>query len=255
MKAIILAGGLGTRLQEETTIKPKPMIEIGGQPMLWHIMKIYSQYGIQDFAIAMGYKAESIRSYFLNYYYHHSDLSINLKSGKIIPIDGAAEDWNVFLADTGAATQTGGRLKRLSPWIGNETFLFTYGDGVADINIAQLIDFHRKHGKLATVTAVRPPSRFGGIILEGSKVKDFIEKPQIGEGWINGGFFVLEPKVLDYISGDDIPFEKSPMEQLAADGQLMGYQHYGFWQGMDTIRDMQYLENLWSSDIAPWKVW
>ncbi len=255
MKAIILAGGLGTRLQEETGVKPKPMVEIGGQPMLWHIMKIYSHFGIRDFAIAMGYKAGVIRAYFLNYYYHHCNLSINLQSGKINPIDGAAEDWNVFLADTGTATQTGGRLKKLSQWIGRETFLFTYGDGVADINIAQLINFHRKHGKLATVTAVRPPSRFGGIVLEGSKVKDFVEKPQIGEGWINGGFFVLEPEALEYIHSDEMPFEKYPMEQLAADGQLMAYQHNGYWQCMDTIRDMQHLENLWSSGSAPWKAW
>lgn len=255
MKAIILAGGLGTRLQEETGVKPKPMVEIGGQPMLWHIMKIYSHFGVNDFAIAMGYKADVIRSYFLNYYYHHCNLSINLKSGNINPVDGAAEDWNVFLADTGSTTQTGGRLKRLANWIGRETFLFTYGDGVADINIHQLLDFHRKHGKLATVTAVRPPSRFGGIVLEGSNVKDFIEKPQIGEGWINGGFFVLEPDVLEYIADDEMPFEKYPMEKLAADGQLMAYQHEGYWQCMDTIRDMQHLENLWLSGSAPWKVW
>jgi len=255
MKTIILAGGLGTRLQEETIVRPKPMVEIGGKPILWHIMKIYSHYGFRQFAIAMGYKADIIRSYFLNYYFHHIDLTIDLKCGKVETHDGQYEDWLVHLVDTGTSTQTGGRLKRLSKWIGNEPFLFTYGDGVADIDIPELIRFHCSHGKLATVTAVRPPSRFGGIVLDGDKVAKFDEKPQSGEGWINGGFFVLEREALDYIDGDDTPFEKLPMERLALEGQLMAYQHFGFWQCMDTLRDMQYLDKLWTSGQAPWKVW
>jgi glucose-1-phosphate cytidylyltransferase len=255
MKVGILAGGLGTRLSEETTIKPKPMVEIGGQPLLWHIMKIYARYGHKDFAVAMGYKAEIIRSYFLNYYYHHSNMTVHLANGKIDIEDGSHDDWTIYLADTGDKTQTGGRLKRLSNWIGNETFMFTYGDGVSDINIDDLIKFHRSHGKLATVTAIRPPFRFGSIEFEGDTVQRFIEKPITGEGWASGGFFVLEPEVLNYISSDETPWEKGPLEQLAHEGQLMAYKHHGFWQCMDTIRDVQYLESLWSLGKAPWKVW
>ena len=255
MKAIILAGGLGTRLQEETGIKPKPMVEIGGQPMLWHIMKIYDSFGVDQFGVAMGYKANVIRNYFTNYYYQHADMNINLRNGEINPINGNAEDWKVFLADTGINTQTGGRLKQMQPWIGEETFCYTYGDGVADIDIGKLINFHKQQGKIATITAVRPPSRFGGLEIEGNLVTRFIEKPQIGEGWINGGFMVLEPKVFDYIDGDDVYFERGPLERLAAEHELAVYKHEGFWQCMDTIREMQLLESLWESGNAPWKTW
>ncbi len=255
MKTVILAGGLGTRLQEETVVKPKPMVEIGGQPMLWHIMKIFSSYGIKDFGIAMGYKSEIIRSYFLNYYYHNSNFTIHTKTGKVDLCDGKYEDWSVYLADTGANTQTGGRLKRFSSWVGNETFMLTYGDGVSDVNIKELIDFHKSHGKLATVTAVRPPYRFGGLSIENDLVKDFVEKPDIGESWSSGGFFILEPEVFDYIEGDSTVFEKAPMEHLAKEGQLMAYKHNGFWQCMDTLRDVQFLESLWASGKAPWKKW
>ncbi len=255
MKTIILAGGMGTRLQEETTVKPKPMVEIGGQPLLWHIMKIYAMYGHTDFAIAMGYKSEVIRSYFLNYYYHHCNMTVNLGSGDIEIEDGDHDDWRVYLADTGDKTQTGGRIKRLRKWIDNQTFMFTYGDGVSDINIDELIKFHKKNGKLATVTAIRPPFRLGSIVTEGDFIRRFIEKPIIGDNWASGGFFVLEPGVLDYIEGDDIQWEKYPLEQLAKDGQLIAYRYEGFWQCMDTIRDVQYLESLWSQGIAPWKTW
>lgn len=255
MKAIILAGGLGTRLQEETGLKPKPMVEIGGQPMLWHIMKIYDSFGVDQFGIAMGYKANVIRNYFINYYYQHSDMSINLRKGEINSINGNAEDWKVYLADTGINTQTGGRLKRMKSWVGKETFCFTYGDGVANIDINQLLNFHKQQGKIVTITAVRPPSRFGGLEIEGNLVTRFIEKSQIGEGWINGGFMVLEPEVFDYIQGDDVVFERGPLEKIAVDHQLAVYKHEGFWQCMDTIREMQLLESLWESGNAPWKTW
>jgi glucose-1-phosphate cytidylyltransferase len=255
MKVAILAGGQGSRLQEETTVKPKPMVEIGGQPILWHIMKIYAKYGHNDFGLALGFRAEVIRTYFLNYYFQHTDLTITLKNGEIDPTGGEPEDWKVYLADTGENTQTGGRLKRMKNWLGNQTFMFTYGDGVANIDINKLLDFHKRHGKMATITAVRPPSRFGGLSFKGDQVVQFIEKPQIGEGWINGGFFVLEPQVLDYIEGDEMPWEKTPLERLASEGQLMAYRHESFWQCMDTIRDVQLLERLWSSGSAPWKVW
>ena len=255
MKTIILAGGLGTRLQEETLVRPKPMVEIGSQPILWHIMKIYASYGIKDFAVAMGYKADIIRSYFLNYYYHHSNLTVHLGDGKVDIHDGDYVDWSVFLADTGGNTQTGGRLKRLSKWVGGEPFMFTYGDGVADIDIDKLLAFHRSHGKLATVTVVRPPSRFGWISFEGDSVKKFEEKPITGEEWASAGFFVVEPKALELIDGDDTIWERGPMEKLASAGQLMAYRHQGFWQSMDTIRDVQSLEKLWDSGNAPWKVW
>jgi glucose-1-phosphate cytidylyltransferase len=255
LKTIILAGGLGTRLQEETIVKPKPMVEIGGQPILWHIMKCYSTYGVKDFAVAMGYKAEVIRSYFLNYYYYHSNLTVHLDNGKVDIHGGDYVDWTVFLSDTGANSQTGGRLKRLSSWIANETFMFTYGDGVADIDINKLLAFHRSHGKLATITVVRPPSRFGWIDFDGDAVKKFEEKPITGEEWASAGFFVVEPEALNLIEGDDTIWERGPLETLAATGQLMAYRHEGFWQSMDTIRDVQYLEKLWSSGQAPWKVW
>ena len=256
MKTVILAGGLGTRLQEETTFKPKPMVEIGGRPILWHIMNIYATYGYKQFNIALGYKGEVIKNYFLNYYYLRNSFSIGLKNGHVDVHDASdREDWIVHLTDTGLETQTGGRIKRLGPWISNETFMLTYGDGVANIDIEDLVAFHRAHGKLATVTAVRPPARFGGLSLDGDWVTRFAEKPQIGEGWINGGFFVLEPEVLDYIEGDAIAWEREPLERLAEEGQLAAYRHDEFWQCMDTQRDVRLLEGLWAEGRAPWKVW
>lgn len=255
MKVVILAGGLGTRLSEETIVKPKPMVEIGGRPILWHIMKIYGYYGIKDFGVAMGYKSEIIKNYFLNYFYQQSDLTIDLKTGSIATHESNHEDWKVFLSNTGALTYTGGRIKRMKNWIGDSTFMLTYGDGVANIDVEKLLQFHKAHGKLVTLTAVRPPSRFGGLSIQEGLVTNFKEKPQIGEGWINGGFFVVEPKALDYIEGDSTLWEREPLENLSRDGQLMAYQHEGFWQCMDTIRDVQSLENLWQTGNAPWKLW
>jgi glucose-1-phosphate cytidylyltransferase len=255
MKAVILAGGQGTRLAEETEVKPKPMVEIGGKPMLWHIMKIYAAYGCSEFILALGYKGEVIKNYFLNYYLWESDISIHLAKGQVEARNGCKEDWCIHLIDTGPRTQTGGRIKRLASWVGNETFMLTYGDAVANIDIASLLDFHRKHGKLATVTAVRPPARFGGITLQNDQVVHFKEKPQIGEGWINGGFFVLEPAVLNYIEGDAVEWEHEPLERLTAEGQLVAYRHNGFWQSMDTLRDVRVLESFWQGCEPPWKVW
>jgi glucose-1-phosphate cytidylyltransferase len=255
MKVAILAGGLGTRLQEETTIKPKPMIEVGGLPILWHIMKTFSFYGFNEFVIALGYKGEVIKDYFLNYRHRTSNLSVDLKNGDVTIRDESSEDWMVHLLDTGFQTQTGGRIKRMKQFIGNETFMLTYGDGVADVDINQLLAFHRSQGKLATVTAVRPPARFGGIAFNGDLVAHFVEKPQIGEGWINGGFFVLEPAAADHVTHDGMIWEREPMEQLAADGQLAAYRHEGFWQCMDTLRDVRLLEDLWQGGRAPWKTW
>ncbi len=252
MKTIILAGGVGTRLQEETAVKPKPMVEIGGRPMLWHIMSIYARQGFKEFVVALGYKGEIIKDYFLNYYYQRSSLSIDLGSGQVDVRDGDREDWLVHLADTGQGTQTGGRIKRLKSWLSDETFMFTYGDGVGDVDLKALLEFHKSHGKLATVTAVRPPARFGALNMEGHFISRFSEKPQAGEGWINGGFFVLEPQVLDYIERDQTIWEREPMERLAAEGELVAYRHDGFWQCMDTLRDVYYLEELWSSGQAPW---
>lgn len=255
MKVAILAGGLGTRLQEETTLKPKPMVEIGGRPILWHIMKIYASYGFQEFVVALGYKGEVIKDYFINYRYKASDLTVSLKKGDTTVFDGGCEDWTVHLIDTGLSTQTGGRVKRVAKFIGKEPFMLTYGDGVSSINIIKLLEFHRSHGRLATVAAVRPPARFGEIICKDDVVQSFTEKPQIGEGWINGGFLVLEPGVADYIDGDQTIFEREPMERLAEEGQLVAYRDYGFWQCMDTLRDVRLLENLWQSGEAAWKVW
>jgi len=255
MKVVILAGGLGTRLAEETAIKPKPMVEIGGRPILWHIMKIYDHFGHDDFGIAMGYKSEVIKNYFLNYYHQQCNLTINLNNGRVEAHEKIHENWKVFLADTGINTQTGGRLKCLKDWIGNETFLMTYGDGVANVDINELVKFHKSKGKLVTLTAVRPPSRFGGLKLENNLVMNFEEKPQIGEGWINGGFFVIEPKALDYIENDVTPWERSPLETLSKEGQLAAFEHDGYWQCMDTIREVQSLENLWRTGTAPWKLW
>ncbi len=255
MKVVILAGGLGTRLQEETAVKPKPMVEIGGQPILWHIMNIYAAQGHNEFIVALGYKAEMIKDYFLNFHATRKDVTVNLNSGNINVHDGACEDWIIHLVNTGNNTQTGGRLKRLASWIGNETFMMTYGDGVGNINLDRLLALHRSSGKLATVTAVHPPSRFGEMVIQDCNVSSFNEKPQTGEGWINGGFFVLEPQALEYIEGDGMPWELEPLQRLAAEGQLVAYRHDGFWQCIDTIRDVQLVEKLWSEGKAPWKIW
>jgi glucose-1-phosphate cytidylyltransferase len=256
MKVAILAGGLGSRLQEETTVRPKPMVEVGGKPILWHILNIYSAYGFNEFTLALGYKGEAIKAYFMNFYALNNDITVDLARGKSSIHQGKQPDWKVELVDTGHDTMTGGRIKRLQPWLGNDTFMATYGDGVADVSIAELLAFHRSHGKIATLTAVRPPARFGGVrIGEGGQVVDFEEKPQDGEGLINGGFFVLEPGIFDYIDGDATAFEWEPMKRLVADGQLMAFKHRGFFQPMDTIRDREALEALWRSGKAPWRVW
>jgi glucose-1-phosphate cytidylyltransferase len=255
MKAAILAGGYGSRLAEETELKPKPMVEIGGRPILWHIMMIYAHYGVKDFVIALGYKGEVIKRYMVDYCSLQSNLTVNLKNGQVQVHDGPRPDWTVELVDTGIGTQTGGRIKRLAPYIGNEAFMLTWGDGVADIDIPALLAFHRSHGKLATVTAVRPPARYGFMVFDGDQVVEFTEKPQIGEGWINGAFFVLEPGVFDYIDGDETVWEKEPMERLAREGQLMAYRHTSFWQCMDTLREKHRLESFWQTGKAPWKLW
>jgi len=253
MKTVILAGGLGSRLSEETVIRPKPMVEVGGRPMLWHIMKVYSAFGFREFVLALGYKGDVIKTYFLHYYQLQNSYTVDLATGKTSVQSGQIEDWRVHLVDTGTQTETGGRLKRLASWLGPETFMMTYGDGVANLDIRDLVAFHRRHGRLATMTAVRPPARFGALTLDGNRVEKFLEKPQAGEGgWINGGFFVLEPEVLDYINGDDTVFEGGPLERLAADGQLVAYEHSGFWQCMDTLRDVRTLNALWEGGQAPW---
>ena len=256
MKAVILAGGLGSRLSEETVAKPKPMVEIGGKPILWHILNIYAARDVNEFVIALGYRAEVVKEYFLNFYALNNSISVDLSSGGTKVHRGNAPGWKLDLVDTGLMTQTGGRLKRISEWLGSDqTFMATYGDGVANIDVAKLLKFHQSHGKLATVTTVRPPARFGQIHLDGDRVDRFSEKPQTGEGWINGGFFVLDRKALDYIDGDETLWEREPMERLARDGQLMAYQHEGFWQPMDTLREKRLLEELWASGDAPWKIW
>src|SRR5664280_63061 len=255
MKAVILAGGFGTRLQEETGLRPKPMVEIGGWPLLWHIMKTYSCHGVNEFVIALGYKGDVIKDYFLNYRNRTSNLVVRLAAGQVTVSGGGAEDWTVHLFDTGLATQTGGRVRRALEYAGNETVLLTYGDGVADVDVSALVAFHREKGCLATVTAVRPPARFGGLTVDGDRAVAFDEKPQIGEGWINGGFFVLEPGVAEYIAGDDTVFEREPLERLALEQRLAAFRHYGFWQCMDTLRDVRLLQGLWDGGTAPWKVW
>lgn len=257
-KVAILAGGLGSRLAEETEVKPKPMVEIGGRPLLWHIMKHYGRYGYGDFVIALGYRGEVIKRYMLEYASLHSDLTVGLRDGSVERNgNGRAEppdDWTVGLVDTGSETATGGRIKRLRPHLGDSTFMLTWGDGVSNVDLDRLLDFHRSHGKLATLTAVRPPARFGHLEIEDDRIREFSEKPQLGEGWINGAFFVLEPGVFDYIDGDATQWEREPLEGLARDGELMAYRHEGFWQCMDTIRDRKLLEELWQ-DGAPWRTW
>jgi glucose-1-phosphate cytidylyltransferase len=255
MKAVILAGGVGTRISEETDIRPKPMIEIGSKPILWHIMKIYSSHGIQEFIVCLGYRGYVIKEYFANYHLHMCDVSFDIASNSMEVHQSSAEPWKVTLVDTGDATQTGGRLKRVLGYVGDEDFCFTYGDGVSDLDITALVGFHRKHGALATVTAVQPPGRFGALDVEGDRISGFREKPEGDGGWINGGFFVLSPKVADYIDGDDTVWEREPMEALAREGQLAPFPHEGFWHAMDTLRDKRQLEELWDSGKAPWKTW
>lgn len=256
MKAVILAGGLGTRITEETHLKPKPMIEIGGMPMLWHIMKVYSAHGINDFVICCGYKGYVIKEYFANYFLHMSDVTFDMVNNSMQVHQRKAEPWRVTLVDTGEETLTGGRLKRVADYVKNEeSFCFTYGDGIADVNIAALVEFHRAHRKLATVTAVQPPGRYGALKTKKNTVQGFVEKPQGDGGWINGGFFVLSPGCLTYLNGDQCSWEGDPLAKLSADGQLMAFEHSGFWQPMDTLREKNLLEELWQSGKAPWKIW
>jgi glucose-1-phosphate cytidylyltransferase len=255
MRVVILAGGLGTRLSEETTVKPKPMVEIGGQPILWHIMKHYAHYGFREFVCALGYKGEVIKRFFLDYRLMSSGLSVDLGTGEQQRHGEESDNWTIHLVDTGLQTLTGGRLKRLEPWLKNDTFMLTYGDGVSDVDLRKLLSFHRAHGRLATVTAVRPPARFGGLVFDGDLVAEFKEKPQIGEGWINGGFMVFEPGVFEYLPRDDGHLEVDGLERLAKDGQLAAYRHENFWHCMDTLRDVRVLESMWEAGRAPWRLW
>ena len=256
MKAVILAGGLGTRLSEETNLKPKPMVEIGGMPILWHIMKMYSSHGVNDFVICCGYKGYVIKEYFANYFLHQSDITFDMKENKMIVHKKRVEPWKITLVDTGIDSMTGGRLSRVLEYVKDEdSFCFTYGDGVSNVNISELIAFHKKHGKDATLTSVYPPGRFGALDIQDNKIKKFTEKPKGDGALINGGFFVLSPNVLDRINGDDCVWEQEPLKGLAADGNLMSYTHEGFWQPMDTLRDKVYLQELWDQDKAPWKTW
>ncbi len=254
MKAVILAGGLGTRISEETQLKPKPMVEIGGKPILWHIMKIFSSHGINDFVICCGYKSYVIKEYFANYFLHESDVTFDMRHNNMEVHNSASEPWRVTLVDTGESSGTGGRLRRVKDYLDDEDFCFTYGDGVTDADITRIIDFHKQKGRLATLTTVQPPHRFGALQLNNELVDRFIEKPVDG-GWINGGFFVLSPKVIDYIASDDVMWERAPMEALVAAGQIAAYKHDGFWHSMDTLRDKNHLEDLWRQGTAPWKVW
>jgi len=256
VKVALLAGGLGSRLSEETVEKPKPMVEIGNQPILWHIMKYYEHFGFDDFVIALGYKGEAIKRWMVEYSSLAADLTVDLRNGKVERHDADGENWRVSLIDTGLPTATGGRIKRLESHLADDgTFMLTWGDGVSTVDLHALLDFHRSHGKLVTLTAVRPPARFGHVEIEGDYVVEFSEKPQIGEGWINGAFFVCEPGLFDYIDGDDTQFEKEPLENLAKDGELAAFLHHGFWQCMDTVRDRKHLQELWDNGGAPWKVW
>lgn len=256
MKTVILAGGFGTRISEESRFKPKPMIEVGGMPVLWHIMKEYTRYGYREFIICAGYKQEVIKKWFADYFIYNSDITFDFSQGNQMTVHNSyTEDWKVTIVDTGLNTMTGGRIKRVKSYIGNETFMMTYGDGVADIDIGKLVETHRKHGKLATLTAVQPEGRFGVMDMEGDQIKSFREKSQTDVNWINGGYMVLEPEVLDYIAGDETSFEREPLERLAQEGQLVSYRHKGFWRCMDTLQDKQRLEELWNSGHAPWKTW
>jgi len=255
MKVVILAGGRGTRLAEETAIRPKPMVEIGGKPIIWHIMQIYASHGYKDFFVACGYKGDVIKEYFHNYFIRNSDYVIDLHNGQLRVVNASNTNWRIGVIDTGLDTETGGRILRLKKWIGEEPFMVTYGDGVGDVNIRALVAFHRAHKRIATVTAVRPPARFGGLALKGNQVGEFSEKPQTGAGWINGGFFVFTPAVLGYLSDDHTILEREPLERLAADKQLMAFRHTAFWQPMDTLRERELLESLWASGKAPWKTW
>jgi glucose-1-phosphate cytidylyltransferase len=256
MKVVILAGGLGTRLAEETGVRPKPMVEIGGRPILWHIMNVYASYGFDDFLVACGYKGEMIKEYFANFFIHNSDFIVDQRNGKRESIKITNDiSWRTGVVDTGLDTMTGGRILRLREWIGDETFMVTYGDGLGNIDIKTLIEFHRNHGKTATVTAVHPPSRFGAMVIKDHQVVEFSEKPQTREGWINGGFFVFEPAIFDLLTDDSTVLEREPLEQLVNDDQLMAFHHSGFWQPMDTLREKQILETLWASDNPPWKTW
>jgi glucose-1-phosphate cytidylyltransferase len=255
VKVVILAGGLGTRLAEETVVKPKPMVEIGGHPILWHIMKHYARYGFKEFFLALGYRGDIIKRYFIDYHALDGSMTVDLSCGKVEKHGGATDDWVVHLADTGQETNTGGRVRRLRQGLKDATFMLTYGDGVCDVNLSDLLAFHRSHGRIATVTAVRPPARFGGIVFDGDLVAEFTEKPQIGEGWINGGFMVFEPAVFDYLEGDHTVLEADALERLAADRQLAAFRHDNFWQCMDTLRDKRLLESLWEEKRAPWRSW
>lgn len=255
MKAVILAGGLGTRISEETHLKPKPMVEIGGRPILWHLMKIYSAHGINDFIICAGYKGYVIKEYFANYFLHMSDVTFDMQENRMEVHRRHAEPWRVTIVDTGDSTMTGGRLKRVRDYVGDDTFCFTYGDGLADVDIRKLIDFHKAHGGEATMTAVQPPGRYGSIDTDGDIIRRFKEKPAGDGAWINGGFFVLNPKVIKRIEGDSTTWERNPLESLARDGQIHAYRHDGFWQPMDTLREKNHLEELWASGKAPWKTW
>ncbi|MCZ7454869.1 Glucose-1-phosphate cytidylyltransferase [compost metagenome] len=255
MKAVILAGGLGTRISEETSSRPKPMVEIGNRPILWHIMKIYSQHGINDFVVCCGYKGYLIKEYFANYFLHMSDVTFDMQNNKMEILQNSAEPWRVSLIDTGESTMTGGRLKRVQNYLDDEDFCLTYGDGVGDVDITAVVNFHKEQGRLATLTAMQPPGRFGSLALDGHQIKHFQEKPQGEGGWINGGFFVLSPKVMDYIGGDESVWEREPLESLARNQQLNAWFHNGFWQPMDTLRDKNHLEELWASGQAPWKIW
>jgi glucose-1-phosphate cytidylyltransferase len=255
MKAVILAGGLGTRITEETGVKPKPMVDIGGRPILWHIMKIYSAYGVRDFIVCLGYKGYVVKEYFANYFLHMSDVTFDMEQNRMEVHHASAEPWRVTLVDTGDSTMTGGRIKRIQPYLGAEDFCLTYGDGVSNVDIKALLAFHSAHRRLATLTAVQPPGRFGALDMDQDRIIGFQEKPLGDGGWINGGFFVLSPRVMDYLQGDDTVWEREPLQNLARDGQVCAFRHSGFWQAMDTLRDKLHLEELWLNGKAPWKVW